>query len=35
MAMWSERYPATRTRQRMFPVLMLIATTSAKLGRET
>ena len=34
MAMWSARLPSTLVRQRILPVLRLIATTSAKLGRE-
>jgi hypothetical protein len=34
-AMWSERLPSTRVRQTIRRVRRLIATTSAKLGRET
>jgi len=33
-AMWSARYPSTGTRQTIRPERTLMATTSAKLGRE-
>ena len=35
IAMWSARWPATGVRQAISSVFRLIATTSAKLGRET
>jgi hypothetical protein len=35
IAMWSERYPSIFTRQTIRPSRRLIATTSARLGRET
>ena len=34
IAMWSARLPSTLVRQRILPVFRLMATTSAKLGRE-
>ncbi len=35
IAMWSERCPSMGKRQTISPVLRLMPTTSAKLGRET
>jgi hypothetical protein len=35
IAMWSDRWPSTRTRQTIFLVARSNATTSARLGRET
>ncbi len=35
IAMWSARFPSTFVRQMIWWVLRLIATTSARLGRDT